>query len=85
MTGTALCHRVHTGRPKSFHIVTYIQKEETEEEKEEEEEEGDGSGQNKDERLFSLIGRNTGPQSRNIKIETIEKQGRHSANSCEKA
>ena len=66
-----------------------FRKEETEEEEKEEEEaeeeEGDGSGQNKDERLFSLIGRNTGPQSRNIKIETIEKQGRHSANSCEKA
>ena len=30
--------------------------------------------QNKDERLFSLVGRNTGPLSRRIKIETIEKK-----------
>ena len=30
--------------------------------------------QNKDERLFSLIGRNTGALSRRIKIETIEKK-----------
>ena len=38
ITGTALCHRVHTGRPKSLHIVTYNRKEETEDEEEEEEE-----------------------------------------------
>ena len=30
--------------------------------------------QNKDERLFSLVARNTGPQSRKIKVETIEKK-----------
>ena len=30
--------------------------------------------QNKDDRLFSLVGRNTGPLSRRIKIETIEKK-----------
>ena len=30
--------------------------------------------QNKDERLFSLIARNTGPLSRRIKPETIEKK-----------
>ena len=30
--------------------------------------------QNKDERLFSLVGRNTGPQSRSIKVQTIEKK-----------
>ena len=34
ITGTALCHRVHTGRPKSLLIVTYIRKEETEDEEE---------------------------------------------------
>ena len=32
ITGTALCHRVHTGRPKSLLIVTYIRKEEEDEE-----------------------------------------------------
>ena len=32
------------------------------------------ASQNKDERLFSLIGRNTGALSRQIKIETIEKK-----------
>ena len=30
--------------------------------------------QNKDERLFSMVGRNTGPQCRSLKIETIEKK-----------
>ena len=30
--------------------------------------------QNKDERLFSLVGRNTGPQCRQIKAETVEKK-----------
>ena len=30
--------------------------------------------QNKDERLFSLVARNTGPRCRNIKVETIEKK-----------
>ena len=34
ITGTAICHRVHTGRPKSLLIVTYIRKEETEDEEE---------------------------------------------------
>ena len=32
------------------------------------------ASQNKDERLFSLIGRNTGALSRQIKIETVEKK-----------
>ena len=32
------------------------------------------ASQNKDERLFSLIGRNTGALSLQIKIETIEKK-----------
>ena len=30
--------------------------------------------QNKSERLFSMVGRNTGPQNRRIKVETIEKK-----------
>ena len=30
--------------------------------------------QNKDERLFSMVGRNTGALSRNIRVETIEKK-----------
>ena len=30
--------------------------------------------QNKDERLFSMVGRNTGPQSRSLKVGTIEKK-----------
>ena len=30
--------------------------------------------QNKDERLFSMVGQNTGPQCRRIKVETIEKK-----------
>ena len=30
--------------------------------------------QNKDERLFSMVGRNTGPQCRSIKVETIERK-----------
>ena len=32
------------------------------------------STQNKDERLFSMVARNTGPLCRNIKVETIEKK-----------
>ena len=32
------------------------------------------ASQNKDERLFSMVGRNTGALSRNIKVETIEKK-----------
>ena len=35
ITETALCHRVHTGRPKSILIVIYIRKEEVEDEEEE--------------------------------------------------
>ena len=30
--------------------------------------------QNKDERLFSMVGRTTGALSRNIRVETIEKK-----------
>ena len=32
------------------------------------------ASQNKDERLFSFVGRNTGALCRNIKVETIEKK-----------
>ena len=32
------------------------------------------ASQNKDKRLFSMIGKNTGPLSRRIKVETIERK-----------
>ena len=32
------------------------------------------ASQNKDDRLFSMVGRNTGALSRNITVETIEKK-----------